>query len=258
MGPPAGIDRPPCGGPVVFARRTTVSWIAKRVVTNPESYWELSRISFKRKQKQPARFSLSNLFSDTAPQDSATRRQRSSSASRIAGRRPPGDWSTTSPRGHTRAWSNGDVDNVKDDGPLDWHVEGLGRRVGYDDFTAIDWIFEYTKERQRKRLLYSSGQGFLGHLRQVLDATYVWIVLVATGVSVGLIAACITIASDWLGDIKEGYCRSDRGIVQFYLNRSFCCWGHEGTPCPFGYLFGLLMDSRPLGMCRMGILGEST
>ncbi|KAL1992758.1 hypothetical protein VTN49DRAFT_3514 [Thermomyces lanuginosus] len=204
-------------------QQESIDLLAEDPLFSPEE----QPISFKRKQKQPARFSLSNLFSDTAPQDSATRRQRSSSASRIAGRRPPGDWSTTSPRGHTRAWSNGDVDNVKDDGPLDWHVEGLGRRVGYDDFTAIDWIFEYTKERQRKRLLYSSGQGFLGHLRQVLDATYVWIVLVATGVSVGLIAACITIASDWLGDIKEGYCRSDRGIVQFYLNRSFCCWGHE-------------------------------
>jgi chloride channel 3/4/5 len=100
--------------------------------------------------------------------------------------------------------------------------------VGYDDLTAIDWIFEYTKERQRKRLLYSSGQGLLGHVRRLLDASHIWLVLVATGVAVGIIAAAIDIASDWLGDLKTGYCKTGRGGGKFYLNKSLCCWGHEG------------------------------
>jgi len=111
---------------------------------------------------------------------------------------------------------------------MDWYVEGPGRRVGYDDLTAIDWIFEYTKERQRKRLLYSGGQGAVGHLRRLLDAGNVWIVLIATGVAVGIIAAFIDVASDWLADIKTGYCKNGPGGGKFYLNRVFCCWGHDG------------------------------
>lgn len=107
-------------------------------------------------------------------------------------------------------------------------MEGPGRRVGYDDFTAIDWIYEYTKERQRKRLLYSSGQGLLGHARRLLEASNVWFVLISTGIAVGIIAAAIDIATDWLGDLKTGYCKSGRGGGKFYLNRSFCCWGLDG------------------------------
>ena len=138
------------------------------------------------------------------------------------------DWSNYADNS-TAAAANGDVGAFKEDGPLDWYVEGPGRRLAYDDMTAIDWVFEYTKERQRKRLLFSTGQGVLGHLRQLLDGSHVWVVLVATGIAVGLLAAGIDIASDWLSDIKTGYCKGEEGFSQFYLNRGFCCWGHEGS-----------------------------
>lgn len=109
----------------------------------------------------------------------------------------------------------------------DWHIEGAGRRVGYDDLTAIDWIFEYTKERQRLRELLAGSNGISGYIKQLLDASQVWIVLVTTGLLVGLVAAAISIASDWLGDIKTGYCKKGDGGGQFYLNKQFCCWGHD-------------------------------
>ncbi|KAL8661432.1 MAG: hypothetical protein Q9202_005614 [Teloschistes flavicans] len=115
----------------------------------------------------------------------------------------------------------------KDGGPLDWYLEGPGRRVGYDDLTAIDWIFEYTKERQRLRFLYSQATGVFGHAQQLLDASQIWIVLVLTGLAVGVLAAGIDIASDWLGDLKTGYCKTGAGGGHFYLNKGFCCWGHE-------------------------------
>lgn len=117
--------------------------------------------------------------------------------------------------------------DAKDGGPLDWYIEGPGRRVGYDDLTAIDWIFEYTKERQRLRVLYSSATGFFGQIRQLLDASQVWIVLIATGIASGILAAGIDVASDWLGDLKTGYCRNGPDGGRFYLNKGFCCWGHE-------------------------------
>lgn len=136
------------------------------------------------------------------------------------------------------------INSFKEDGPLDWYVEGPGRRVGYDDLTAIDWVFEYTKERQRKRLLYSKGQGLLGHVQQILDGSHVWVVLVATGVAVGLIAACIDIATNWLGDLKLGYCKGNQGANQFYLNRQFCCWGHQGMLTSVGLLILILRASE--------------
>lgn len=99
--------------------------------------------------------------------------------------------------------------------------------MGYDDLTAIDWIFEYTKERQRLRFLYSQATGVFGHAQQLLDASQIWIVLVLTGLAVGVLAAGIDIASDWLGDLKTGYCKTGAGGGHFYLNKGFCCWGHE-------------------------------
>lgn len=125
-----------------------------------------------------------------------------------------------------RIGQNGAPGRPKDGVPLDWYTEGPGRRVGYDDMTAIDWIFEYTKERQRIRLLSSGSKGLWKQLRLLLDASQVWIVLIATGIAVGILAACIDIASNWLGDIKTGYCKSDGS---YYLNKSFCCWGYDGS-----------------------------
>ncbi|KAJ5702977.1 hypothetical protein N7488_010525 [Penicillium malachiteum] len=195
-------------------------------------------ISFKPKQqKRPSRFSLSGLFSNTAG--------GSNTGLGFAGA-PGGENGDASPLDTERPFGmNGGVnaDTSKDGAPLDWYVEGPGRRVGYDDFTAIDWIYEYTKERQRKRLLYSSGQGFLGHARRFLEASNIWFVLVATGIAVGIIAASIDIATDWLGDLKTGYCKNGNGGGKFYLNRSFCCWGlDDQTKCqdwtPWGYALG--------------------
>lgn len=122
--------------------------------------------------------------------------------------------------------------DAKDAGGLDWHVEGPGRRVGYDDLTAIDWIFEYAKERQRLRYLYTGTSGILGHMKQLADASQVWIILVAAGILSGGIAAFIDIASDWLADLKTGYCHNVDGDGRFYLNKSFCCWGiNEAQAC---------------------------
>lgn len=101
--------------------------------------------------------------------------------------------------------------------------------MGYDNLTAIDWIFEYTKERQRIRHLYASNKGLFGYVRKVLDASHIWIILILTGIAVGVIAACIDVASSWLGDIKTGYCRTGGEGGKFYLNKSFCCWGYDGS-----------------------------
>ena len=121
--------------------------------------------------------------------------------------------------------ANGHISSQKD--ATDWYQESQGKRVGYDDLTAIDWIFEYSKERQRMRKLLAGSFGLPGTVRQLSDASNVWIVLVLTGIAVGADAAAITIASDWLGDIKTGFCMNGEDGGRFYLSRQFCCWGHD-------------------------------
>lgn len=189
------------------------------------------RISFKRKRKLPAGLSLPKFLSPfprVTPQvyqnqplpTARSRKQRdipSNDGSDISlnlGGGPPGE--STS------------LNYTKDVAGLDWYLEGPGRRVGYDDLTAIDWIFEYTKERQRLRALYSQAVGLFGYARQLYDASQVWLILIGAGLASGLLAASIDVASDWLGDLKTGYCRNGPGGGRFYLNKNFCCWGHQG------------------------------
>ena len=138
--------------------------------------------------------------------------------------------------------------DTKDASGLDWYIEGPGRRVGYSDRSAIDWIFEYAKERSRLRALASHGSGILGTLRQLADASQVWVILVAAGVLSGGIAAFIDVASDWLADLKTGYCSSVEGDGRFYLNRGFCCWGIEtGDQCADWQEWGSAMGIASVG-----------
>jgi chloride channel 3/4/5 len=178
-------------------------------------------VSFKRKQKQTA----------------GSRFLSAITGSNLNVRAP-----TLSPRGGTPASNSSRLHNVntiggskdspniggaKDGEPLDWYVEGPGRRVGYEDMTAIDWIFEYTKERQRLRMLYSNATGILGYAQQFWDASQVWIILILTGLAAGLCAAGIDVVSDWLGDLKTGYCSGNEDGGHFYLNKYFCCYGYD-------------------------------
>lgn len=128
----------------------------------------------------------------------------------------------------------GDVQDTKDANTLDWYVEGPGRRVGYDNLTSIDWIYEYGRERLRQRQLIVNSPGLLGQLRLVADGSQIWVILVLTGIAVGSIAAGIDVASDWLGDLKTGMCHNTGdGDGRWYLNKVFCCWGVEMyAQCP--------------------------
>ena len=130
--------------------------------------------------------------------------------------------------GNSQFGEGSSLNDTKDGGPLDWYLEGPGRRVGYDDLTAIDWIFEYTKERKRLSVLYYKTAGLLGYARQLFDASQIWLILIGAGLASGIFAAGIDVASDWLGDLKTGYCRNGAGGGKFYLNKGFCCWGLEG------------------------------
>lgn len=187
------------------------------------------RITFKRKSKHKPRFSLSGLLYTPSTESGApftpSPHLLPGSARELRDQFSRNGSNTT--LGHIRTPGNSNWTEAKDGAPLDWYVEGPGRRVGYENLTTIDWIFEYTKERQRLRILYANTPGLVGYARRLLDASHVWLVLILTGVSVGVLAAAIDIVSLWLGDIKNGYCQNGPGGGRFYLHRGFCCWGHD-------------------------------
>ncbi|ANB13084.1 Gef1p [Sugiyamaella lignohabitans] len=57
-------------------------------------------------------------------------------------------------------------------------------------------------------------------LKLIYNTSKLWLVLIWTGVLVGVLAAGIDIVSQWLGSLKFGRCET-----AFYLSESFCCWG---------------------------------
>ncbi|KAG0236911.1 hypothetical protein BGW42_002409 [Actinomortierella wolfii] len=113
--------------------------------------------------------------------------------------------------------------NPYHDDSADWINEGTGFRVAYDDFTTIDWIHDFAQERQRIRRLHQIP-GIAGQMALIYNWVQGWVVVLAVGIAAGIVAGGSDIASQWLGDIKEGYCST-----AFYLNRNFCCWGLDET-----------------------------
>ncbi|CAG8565857.1 9338_t:CDS:10 [Diversispora eburnea] len=95
----------------------------------------------------------------------------------------------------------------------DWSIEGTGRRVAYDDFTTIERARQQRTKQQK---------GFKGRLKIIFDGMEGWIVVLLVGIASGIIAGIIDITSDWLSDLKEGYCHT-----AFYLSRKNCCWDHN-------------------------------
>ncbi|KAL1922632.1 uncharacterized protein VTP21DRAFT_10171 [Calcarisporiella thermophila] len=105
--------------------------------------------------------------------------------------------------------------------------ENNGIRVWVDDYTTIDWIHDHVKERIRVRKM-RQFKGLGAAWRNVWDRSQAWLLVTITGVITACIAALISIVSEWLTDLKNGYCTTN-----FRFNRKFCCWNHSGNEfCP--------------------------
>jgi len=81
--------------------------------------------------------------------------------------------------------------------------------------------------RRRTAGLYDSGKlGWRYRLWESYDAAQGWIVVTLIGAAIGLNAAFLNIVTEWLSDIKLGYC-----TTAFYLNENFCCFGEDNGEC---------------------------
>jgi chloride channel 3/4/5 len=95
------------------------------------------------------------------------------------------------------------------------------------------------KARRQEKAGISERQGRYSWKRKLYDAYdagQAWIVVTLVGmnirrtllcadwrgIAIGLNAAFLNIATEWLSDIKLGYC-----TTAFYLNENFCCSGAE-------------------------------
>ncbi|GAB1735806.1 hypothetical protein NU219Hw_g5149t1 [Hortaea werneckii] len=115
-------------------------------------------------------------------------------------------------------------------------AEEIAEIKRYEDFTTIDWVQDASRENARRRARRADHASFFeregrlpGWRRRVweaYDAGQGWIVVTLIGIAIGLNAAFLNIVTEWLSDLKLGYC-----TTAFYLNESFCCWGAE-SGCP--------------------------
>ncbi|KAG8977408.1 glycerol ethanol, ferric requiring protein [Tulasnella sp. 425] len=105
----------------------------------------------------------------------------------------------------------------------------------YEDFTTIDWIQDSILERNRRlrddREIATSLRGAHGEITQqwvwaqllrLSSAGQSWFVVSLAGICIGLNAALIAILTEWLSDLKMGYCSDG-----WWLNQEFCCWEIE-------------------------------
>ena len=107
----------------------------------------------------------------------------------------------------------------------------------YEDFTTIDWVQDAAREQLRRKAWQTEdansteGRVFFDWRRKIwklYDSGQAWIVVTLVGAAIGLNAAFLNIITEWLSDVKLGYCET-----AFYLNEQFCCWGEDNGSFAF-------------------------
>ncbi|KAG2355500.1 chloride channel [Suillus spraguei] len=124
----------------------------------------------------------------------------------------------------------------------------------YEDFTTIDWIQDSIVERNRRiRNAKAAKAAFRGPRGEItpawvwaqfwrfLRAGEPWLVISLVGIFIGVNAAFISIITEWLSDIKMGYCTDG-----WWLNSQFCCWEVESDEefCPSWHLWSTASPAR--------------
>ena len=112
-------------------------------------------------------------------------------------------------------------------------------------FFYSDWVKDAILERYRQSSVqnFHNDKSWRAWWHLTFESTESWIVvllvgkstprkkvdptvtnLIIQGAAIGLNSALIAIVTDWLSDIKMGYCSN-----AWWLNQKFCCWEIEET-----------------------------
>ncbi|PPQ62897.1 hypothetical protein CVT24_006295 [Panaeolus cyanescens] len=89
----------------------------------------------------------------------------------------------------------------------------------YQDGSTIDWLHEEGLERERNYRLQSQA-GVRGVLFPTLESARLWLLVILTGVGIGIAGAWLDVLVKWLGDLREGRC-----TYGFFYNSNACCTG---------------------------------
>lgn len=109
--------------------------------------------------------------------------------------------------------------------------EELAQLKKYEDFTTIDWVQDAAQEQVRRRsrrkdaahfFQRDGAWGWRRRLWESYDAAQAWVVVTLVAIVIGLTAAVLNIVTEFLSDLKMGYC-----TTAWYLNEDFCCYGAE-------------------------------
>ncbi|KAF9453587.1 Cl-channel protein [Macrolepiota fuliginosa MF-IS2] len=96
----------------------------------------------------------------------------------------------------------------------------------YKDGASIDWSQEEMAEREHQQRLKSQA-GVRGILSPAFEAACGWLVVILTGIGVGIAGAWLDVLVKWLGDLREGRCS-----YGFFYNQVACCSGIDpGEVC---------------------------
>jgi len=134
-------------------------------------------------------------------------------------------------------------ESVVDAPPAEAQIEDeIAEIKRYEDFSTIDWVQDSAREqgrriarRRRTEGVYNHGKpGWRYRLWEAYESAQGWIVVTLVGIAIGFNAALLSIVTEWLSDIKTGYCSTG-----FYLNESFCCWGEDSGCDEWKYWTGL-------------------
>ena len=110
-------------------------------------------------------------------------------------------------------------------------TEELAQLKKYEDFTTMDWVQDAAREQTRRRTRrrhaasFFQRDGMWGWRRKLwesYDAAQAWVVVTLVAIVIGLNAAALNIVTEYLSDLKMGYC-----TTAWYLNEDFCCYGAE-------------------------------
>lgn len=82
-----------------------------------------------------------------------------------------------------------------------------------------DWLHEEAAERLRRQQI-RSFRGLRGLLLPLLETSRVWLIVIGTGVGVGVVGAWLDILVRWFSDLREGRC-----AYGFFYNQVACCSG---------------------------------
>ena len=72
----------------------------------------------------------------------------------------------------------------------------LAASVPYSEGTTIDWHREEAVERERKRS-HHAQRGLRGVLGPIVDSSRMWLVIILTGVGIGILGAWLDVLVKW-------------------------------------------------------------